>query len=80
MVPLKKNTRKYANRSIVRLRQLVPKGLNSVSRDMIQKFFRTCRDYERVYREGLQGKAVEKKVKLYKILSHRRVNSAVIFS
>ena len=33
---------------------------------MIQKFFWTCRDYERVYREGLQGKAVEENVKLEK--------------
>lgn len=69
----KKHTRAYANGSIIRLRQLVPEGLNSVTTDMIQKFFRTCRDYERAYREGLQGKAVEEKVKLYK--SHRRVNS-----
>ena len=45
-----------------------------VTTEMIKKFFRTCRDYERAYREGLQGKAVEKKVKLYK--SHRHVNSS----
>ena len=70
----KKHTRAYANGSIIRLRQLVPEGLNSVTTERIKKFFRTCRDYERAYREGLQGKAVEEKVKLYK--SHRRVNSS----
>ena len=69
----KKHTRAYANGSIIRLRQLVPKGLNSVTTEMIKKFFRTCRDYECAYREGLQGKAVEEKVKLYK--SHKCVNS-----
>ena len=70
----KKHTRAYANGSIIRLRQLVPEGLNSVTTERIKKFFRTCRDYERAYREGLQRKAVEEKVKLYK--SHRRVNSS----
>ena len=43
---------------------------------MIKKVFRTCRDYERAYREELQRKAVEEKVELYK--SHRCVNIVVI--
>ena len=50
------------------------KGLDSVSTEMIQKFFRTCRDYEHAYREGLIGKAIEERVKVYK--SHRRINSS----
>ena len=60
--------------SIVRLREIVPKGLDSVSTENIQKFFRTCRDYEHAYREGLIGKAIEDRVKVYK--SHRRINSS----
>ena len=35
----KKHTRAYANGSIVRLRRLVPEGLDSVTTDMIKKFF-----------------------------------------
>ena len=38
----KKHTRAYANGSIVRLRWLVPEGLDNVTTDMIKKFFRTC--------------------------------------
>ena len=62
----KKHTRAYPNGSTVRLREIVPKGLDSVSTEMIQKFFRTCKDYEHAYREGLIGKAVEDRVKVYK--------------
>ena len=50
----KKHTRAYANGSIVRLRKLVPEGLDSVTTDMIKKFFRTCREYGKAY---LTGKA-----------------------
>ena len=68
----KKYTRAYANGSIVRLRKLVPDGLNNVTTDQIKKFFRLCRDYERAYREGHTGKFVEQVIKVYK--SHRRVS------
>ena len=37
----------------------------------MNKFFRTCRDYEMAYRSGCKGKEVEATVKLYK--SRRRV-------
>ena len=67
----KKFTQKHANGSIVRLRQIVPKGLDSVTVEQIKKYFRSCRDYERAYREGVTGRDVEEKVKIYK--SHRRV-------
>lgn len=67
----KKYTRAYANGSIVRLRTLVPEGLDSVQTELIKKFFRKCRDYEKAYREGHTGKAIEQRVKVYK--SHRRV-------
>lgn len=67
----KKHTQAYASGSIVRLRKLVPEGLDSVSTEMMKKFFRLCRDYEQAYREGLTGKEVETRIKVYK--SHRRV-------
>jgi len=44
---------------------LVPEGLDSVTMEQIKKFFRLCRDYERVCREGLTGKAVEERIKVY---------------
>ena len=42
----KKVSRQYVNGSIVRLREVVPASLDAVSVDMMNKFFRTCRDYE----------------------------------
>ena len=67
----KKHTRAYANGTITRLRTIVPEGLDRVTLEQIQKYFRTCRDYERAYRQGGTGKEVEERVKVYK--SHRRV-------
>ena len=67
----KKHTRAYADGTITRLRKVVPEGLDSVTIDQMKKFFKTCRDYERAYREGGSGREVEERVKLYK--SHRRV-------
>ena len=52
----KKHTRAYADETITRLRKFVPEGLNSVKLEQIKKFCRTCRDYERVYREGGAGR------------------------
>ena len=70
----KKYTRAYADGTITRLRKIVPEGLNSVTQDQIKKYFATCREYERAYREGVTGRDVEERVKVYK--SHRRVNNA----
>ena len=70
----KKVSRQYVNGSIVRLREVVPTSLEAVSVDMMNKFFRTCRDYETAYRSGCNGKDVEIRVKQYK--SHRRVFSS----
>ena len=67
----KKHTRAYADGTITRLQKVVPEGLDSVTIDQMKKFFKTCRDYERAYREGGSGREVEERVKLYK--SHRRV-------
>ena len=64
----KKEARKYVNGSIVRLREVVPKSLDCVTNDL-NKFFRTCRDYEKAYRAGHTCSDVEAAVKLCK--SHR---------
>ena len=65
----KKHTMAYPNGTITHLRKIVPEGLNSVTLEQIKKFCRTCRDYERIYREGGAGREVEERVKFYK--SHR---------
>ena len=64
----KKHTRAYADGTITRLRKRVPEGLSQVTLCLIQKYFATCREYERA---GGTGRDVEARVKLYK--SHRRV-------
>ena len=69
----KKYTRAHCNGSITRLRRIVPEALETVSVELMNKFFSTCRLYEMAYREGKTGKDVEGAVKLYK--SHRRVYS-----
>ena len=45
----KKQTRQYVNGSIVKLREVVPRSLDSVTTEMSDKFFRTCR-----LRNGIQ--------------------------
>ena len=49
----------------------MPEGLETVSMDMINKFFLTCNDYEKAYREGYTTHNVDSIVKIYK--SHKRV-------
>ncbi len=71
----KKHTRRYCNGSIVRLRRIVPEALETVDLEMMNKVFRTCRDYERAYKEGNTGDQVVTAVKRYK--SHRRVFSTI---
>lgn len=68
----KKHTRAYANGSIVRLRKIVREGLETVTMDMIKKFFLTCKDYETAYREGYTTHNVDNIVSIYR--SHRRVS------
>ena len=70
----KREARKFVNGRIDRLREVVPKSLDSVTKDLMDKFFRTCRDYEKAYREGHDATNVEDAVKVYK--SHRRVFSS----
>ena len=54
----KKVCRQYVNGTTICLREHVPKSLEAVSVD-VNKFFRTCRDYEMAYRSGCTGKDVE---------------------
>ena len=65
-------SRQYTNYTLVRLRNIINPALDSVSTDLIRKYFRKVGDYERAYIEGKKaGKEVESAVKVYK--SHRRV-------
>ncbi len=67
----KQYSRAHCNGSIIRLRRIVPEALETVSTELLNKFFVTCRMYERAYREGHVGGSVVKAVKQYK--SHRSV-------
>ena len=70
----KRYCRAYTNFTLVKLRQIINPGLDSVTVDLIRKYFRKARDYEKAYTEGFKaGKQVEDAVKKYK--SHRRVFS-----
>lgn len=51
----KKISRQYVNGTIVKLRTVVPTSLDAVTVEMMNKFFRTCRDYEMAYRSGCKG-------------------------
>ena len=65
-------SRKHSNFTLARLRQIVDPALDSVSTDLIQKYFRKVQDYETAYLEGKKaGKELEKAIKVYK--SHRRI-------
>ena len=73
----KRYTRTYTNFTFPGLRKIMHDGLNSVTLDMIRKYFRKDRDYESAYREGLEaGKIVEQAVKIYKY--HRRIFHKVV--
>ena len=64
---IKVYARAHTNFTLVKMRQLLDPALDSVTVDLIRKYFRKARDYERAYREGHKaGKAVEGAVKLYK--------------
>lgn len=65
-------TRKYSNSTVQRLRSIIRPALDSVSPDLIRKYFRKAQDYEQAYLEGHEaGKELEQAIKVYK--SHRRV-------
>ena len=50
----KRYTWAHANGTITRLRKIIHESLDTVTFDMMQKFFTTCRDYERAYREAMK--------------------------
>ena len=56
------HSRQYTNYTLVRLRNIVNPALDSVSTDLIRKYFRKVGDYERAYIEG--GKEAESAVKV----------------
>lgn len=68
----KKYSRAYTNFTFVRLRTIIDPALDSVAIDLIRKYFRRVREYERAYLEGKKaGKELEQAVKVFK--SHRRI-------
>lgn len=69
----KKYTRAHCNGSIIRLRKIVPEAFDTISMDLISRFFLTCTDYEKAYKDGHSCVTVDAAVKVYK--SHRRVQS-----
>lgn len=72
----KRYTRAYCNYNITGLRRNIPRGLDSVSVENIQNYFRRVRDYMCGYLLGHQaGIELEKLVKTYskQHKSHRRV-------
>jgi hypothetical protein len=73
----KRYCRAHSNFTLAKLRETINPALDSVSVDLIRKFFRKVREYERAYVEGNKaGKEVEAAVKQYK--SHRRVFSETL--
>ncbi len=48
----KKYTRAHTSGSIIRLRKITPEGLQSVSKELINRFFLTCKDFEKAYADS----------------------------
>jgi len=72
------------NYTIQRLRAAIPKGLNSVTLDNIQNYFRKARNYMFAYLEGYSsGNELEIQVKRYKYIFFKNggndTNCSVIF-
>lgn len=70
----KRYCRAYSNLTLQKLPATIDSALDSVSIDLIRKYYRKVGDYEAAYMKGNKaGKEVENAVKKYK--SHRRVFS-----
>ena len=67
----KRIAREKCRYNIVSLRQIISVVFDSISTDMIRKFFRKCREYVEAYAKGSSGWTVENAAKVYK--SHRRI-------
>ena len=57
--------------AIIRLRKIIPEAFETITLDMIARFFIKSNDYETAYRAGHSCDTVDKIVKTYK--SHRIV-------
>lgn len=69
----KQYTRCHCDYTLLGLEKNIRPALDSVSTDLIRKYFRRVREYQRGYREGFAaGPELESAVKLYK--SHHRVS------
>ena len=68
----KQYTRSHCDYTIRGLRSTIPQSLDRIAASTIDGFFSGVRQYEKLYREGLSGDALEKAVRVYK--SHRRVS------
>ena len=69
-------TKAYTNYTFPRLRSNIPSGLDTVSKENIENFFRKARNYMFGYLEGfVAGPELEKQIKKYKkqYKSHRKV-------
>lgn len=69
----KKYVRERSTGSIVTLRALIDESFQLLSKDMIRKFFRKVRKYEKAYRKGGTTSSIEKYVKTFK--DHRRIRN-----
>ena len=68
----KKYSRAHTNFTLVQLRTIIDPALDSVPTDLIRKYFRRVKEYERAYLDGKKaGKELEQAVKVFK--SHRRI-------
>lgn len=61
---------------MIGLEKTIVPALNSVTVELIRKFFRKTREYHRAYREGKQMTEMKRILKKYK--SHRRVPESAI--
>jgi transposase len=70
----KRYTRAHCNYTIQGLRRIIPKGLDSVTLENIQHFFRKSREYMYDYLEGhVAGQKLEEQMMTYR--SHRRIRN-----
>lgn len=69
----KRYTRTHCDYSFAGLEKIIDTALDSVTVEMMRKFYRKVREYHRAYREEVKvGKEMLKTLKVYK--SHRRVS------
>jgi len=68
-------TRSHCDYSFANLEKIIDTALDSVTIELMRKYFRKIREYQRAYREGnTLGKEMKKILKKYK--SHRRVSES----